>query len=58
MPYLTPPELPIAPVGLGDLVAAVAQPIARVSDAILGTKLVGCTSCAERQAALNRIRLG
>ena len=51
------PEPP-AGLGLGDFVATLAQPIARVSDAVLGTKLVGCSSCAERQAALNRIRLG
>ena len=54
----THPEPPPAGLGLGDFVATLAQPIARVSDAVLGTKLVGCSSCAERQAALNRIRLG
>jgi hypothetical protein len=41
--------------GLGDLVAVFAEPIARVSDATIGTKLVGCGSCAERRAALNRL---
>ena len=41
--------------GLGDAVATVAEPIARLSDALLGTKLVGCGSCAERRAALNRL---
>lgn len=51
------PPCPEPPHGLGDLVAVIAQPIARVSDAVLGTHLVGCSSCAERQAALNRIRL-
>jgi hypothetical protein len=41
--------------GLGDAVAALANPIARASDAIFGTSLVGCSSCAERQAALNKL---
>jgi len=43
--------------GLGDLVAAVAQPIARVIDAAAGTKLAECGGCAKRRAALNRIHL-
>lgn len=41
--------------GLGDVVALFAEPIARASDAVLGTKLVGCNACAERRAALNRL---
>lgn len=41
--------------GLGDLVAVFAEPIARASDAMLGTHLVGCQSCAERRAALNKL---
>jgi hypothetical protein len=41
--------------GLGDAVATVAEPIARFSDAVLGTKLVGCSACAERRAALNAL---
>ena len=41
--------------GLGDAVALVAEPIAQLSDALFGTKLVGCGSCAERRAALNRL---
>lgn len=45
-------------IGLGDAVAFVAQPIARVSDALLRTKLTGCASCAERHARWNRVRLG
>jgi len=43
--------------GLGDLVAAVAQPIARVIDAAAGTKLAECGGCKQRRAALNRIHL-
>lgn len=41
--------------GLGDAVAAVADPIARLSDAMLGTKLVECGGCAKRKAALNAL---
>lgn len=50
-----PPPPPENPRGLGDLVATLAEPIARFSDAHLGTHLVGCQSCAERRAALNKI---
>ena len=41
--------------GLGDLVASVAQPIARGIDAVAGTKIAGCGGCAQRQAALNKL---
>ena len=41
--------------GLGDAVAAVAQPIARAFDAAFGTHLEGCAGCAERRDALNRL---
>lgn len=44
-----------APFGLGDAVAAVAEPIAALSDKFLGTHIVGCGSCSERRAALNRL---
>lgn len=54
-PATPPPEKPR---GLGDLVATLAEPIARFSDAHLGTHLVGCQSCAERRAALNRLLPG
>ncbi len=43
------------PAGLGDAVAAVAQPIARVIDAVAGTDLEHCGGCARRKAALNRL---
>ena len=46
---------PHAPFGLGDAVAALANPIARALDATLGTKIVGCGGCAQRQAALNKL---
>lgn len=40
--------------GLGDAVAVVAQPIARVIDSVLGTNVQGCGGCKARQAALNK----
>ena len=43
--------------GLGDVVAAVAQPIARAVDRVAGTNLKGCQGCAKRREKLNRIRL-
>lgn len=39
--------------GLGDAVAAVAEPIAAASDAVLKTKLKGCIPCGQRKEALN-----
>ncbi len=41
------------PRGLGDIVASVAQPIAKTVDAVFGTKVQHCGSCKERQAELN-----
>lgn len=41
--------------GLGDAVAAIANPIARAMDATLGTKIEGCGGCARRREALNQI---
>ncbi len=49
------PAAPPKPRGLGDVVALFAEPIARASDAVLGTHLVGCNACAERRAALNKL---
>jgi hypothetical protein len=40
--------------GLGDVVAIVAQPIARVIDSVTGTNIRKCGGCKDRQAALNR----
>jgi len=40
-------------VGLGDLVHAVAQPIAKAIDNIAGTNIQGCGGCAKRRAMLN-----
>jgi hypothetical protein len=46
---------PRATFGLGDAVAAIANPIARALDATLGTKIQGCGGCARRRDALNQI---
>jgi len=40
--------------GAGDLVAIIAQPIARAIDAATGTNLASCRGCAARREALNR----
>jgi hypothetical protein len=39
--------------GLGDVVAAMAQPVARTLDAVAGTNIAGCGGCARRQSLLN-----
>lgn len=49
---INPPRRPMR--GLGDAVALVAEPIARASDKMLGTQLVGCGGCKKRREALNR----
>jgi hypothetical protein len=41
--------------GLGDVVSLVAQPIARVIDAVADTNLSTCGGCAKRQQSLNEI---
>ena len=43
--------------GLGDAVAAIAQPIARAIDSATGhrTNVAGCGGCKQRQAALNAL---
>lgn len=41
--------------GLGDLVAKVAQPIAKAIDKVAGTNLKECGGCKKRQAALNKM---
>jgi hypothetical protein len=50
-----PPILTPRTTGLGDVVAKVADPIARALDAALGTKLAGCGGCSKRRRALNRL---
>jgi hypothetical protein len=41
--------------GLGDAVALIAKPIARVIDRVGGTQLENCKPCARRQAKLNAL---
>lgn len=41
--------------GLGDAVAALAQPIAAKIDALLGTNIKNCGGCKKRRDALNKI---
>ena len=52
---IVPPVPRARPIfGLGDAVAAVAQPIAGAIDRVAGTKLKGCGGCKGRRRALNR----
>lgn len=46
-----------ATLGLGDLVAAVAQPIARGIDAVAGTRVAECGGCKKRRESLNKVRI-
>lgn len=39
--------------GLGDVVHAVAQPVAKALDRVAGTALVDCESCSQRRERLN-----
>jgi hypothetical protein len=41
--------------GLGDMVAAIAEPIAKASDAVFKTKLKGCSACRKRREMLNTL---
>lgn len=41
--------------GLGDLVHAVAHPIAKAIDAVAGTNIQNCGGCSKRREALNRL---
>lgn len=42
-------------VGLGDAVAFVAQPIARIIDSVANTNVAQCGGCKKRQEALNNL---
>lgn len=46
---------PQAVKGLGDVVAKVAQPIARAIDRVAGTNVAGCGGCKKRQEILNKV---
>lgn len=41
--------------GVGDIVAKVAQPIAKGLDKVLGTHIQGCGGCKKRQEKLNQV---
>ena len=41
--------------GLGDLVHAIAQPIAKAIDSVAGTNIQGCNACKQRREALNKL---
>jgi hypothetical protein len=41
--------------GLGDIVAAVAQPVAKVIDRVAHTNLANCAGCKRRQEWLNSL---
>lgn len=41
--------------GLGDVVAKIAEPIARASDLVLKTNIQGCSACQKRRAKLNKM---
>lgn len=40
-------------IGAGEVVEYFAKPVARVIDAVVGSKLAECGSCEERKAKLN-----
>lgn len=44
---------PLKRSGLGDKVEKIAQPIARVIDAVLGTRVEGCGGCKQMKNDLN-----
>ncbi len=48
-------DFPPKSTGLGDVVARLANPIARIIDSALGTDLVNCGGCAHRKDALNNM---
>jgi hypothetical protein len=51
--YVKPESAQVS--GLGDVVAKIAKPIARIIDKVAGTKLKTCGGCAQRQRALNKM---
>lgn len=46
-------ETPTPVRGMGDVVAIVAGPVAKLMDASIGTHLTNCGGCAARRAKLN-----
>lgn len=51
------PREPAAPSprGLGDIIAAFAQPISHLLDRLLGTRLARCSGCQRRRRFLNHL---
>ena len=49
------PKLPAKGPGLGDMVAAIAQPVAKVIDAAIGTDIAHCSECKNRRERLNQL---
>jgi hypothetical protein len=49
------PQKPIEklPLGIGDRVERIAQPIARAIDRVAGTNIQGCGACQKRKKYLN-----
>ena len=43
------------PLGLGDQVEKIAQPIAKAIDKVAGTNIQGCGGCQKRKEWLNRL---
>lgn len=44
-------------IGLGDIVRAIAQPIAKAIDSVAHTNIQNCGGCKKRREILNRIHL-
>lgn len=49
------PKTPRAARGLGDIVAIVAQPVAKALDTAFNTNIQKCGGCKNRQQILNKI---
>ena len=43
------------PLGLGDRVEKIAQPIAKIIDKVAGTNIQGCGACQKRKESLNNL---
>lgn len=52
---MQPPVRQKPTTGLGDVVAALANPIAASVDKLTGSKLVGCQPCGQRKDRLNHL---
>jgi hypothetical protein len=50
----TPVNVAVRITGMGDVVARIAQPIAKVIDKVAGTNIANCGGCKKRQEAMNK----